>query len=62
VRTIEIDGKVYEWKETRRMRLEQIAVQRKPQLTLFELQDDRRPASQATASARYQEPTLFKID
>jgi hypothetical protein len=62
MRTIVIEGKRYEWKEMRRMRREQIAAQRKPQLTLFELKEDRRPVSQTTAGGRYTEPTLFKID
>jgi hypothetical protein len=60
MRTIIIEGKQYDWKEIRRLRREQIQAARKPQLTLFELKDDCRPASQTTAEGRYQEPTLFK--
>jgi hypothetical protein len=32
------------------------------QLTLFELKQDKRPASQTTVAGRYQQPTLFKVD
>lgn len=46
--------------DIRRMRREQIAAQRKPQLTLFELKEDSRPVSQRTAEGRYLEPLLFE--
>lgn len=62
MRTIVIDGKVYEWNDIRRLRREQIAAARKPQLTLFELREDARPASQRTADGRLTEPTLFPVD
>jgi hypothetical protein len=62
VKTIEIDGKKYDWKEIRRLRREQIQAARKPQPTLFEMHEDTRPASQQTAEGRLQSPTLFKVD
>jgi hypothetical protein len=60
MRTIIIDGKRYDWKEIRRLRREQIEAARKPQLTLFELKEDARPASQRGVEGRYTEPFLFK--
>jgi len=60
MRTIVIGDKVYDWKEIRRLRREQIQAARKPQLTLFDLREDARPASQTTAKGRYEQPTLFK--
>jgi hypothetical protein len=60
MRTIQIDGKVYDWKEIRRLRREQLQAARKPQLTLFELKEDSRPASQRTVEGRYNEPLLFQ--
>ena len=45
-----------------KLKREQREVQNKAQLTLFELKDDHRPATQTTAAGRYQEPTLFKVD
>lgn len=60
MRTIVIDGKQYDWKEIRRLRREQIQAVRKPQLTLFELKEDTRPASQRSVEGRYTEPLLFK--
>ena len=60
MRTIVIDGKQYDWKEIRRLRREQIQAARKPQLALFELKEDTRPASQRSVEGRYIEPLLFK--
>ena len=60
MRTIVIDGKHYDWKEIRRLRREQIEAERKPQLTLFELKEDARPASQRSVEGRHTEPLLFK--
>jgi hypothetical protein len=60
MRTIQIDGKVYDWKEIRRLRREQLQAARKPQLTLFELKEDSRPASQRTVEGRCNEPLLFQ--
>jgi hypothetical protein len=62
VRHIVIGGIHYEWKEIRRLRREQIQATRKQQLVLFEMKDDRRPASKKTADRRFSEPTLFKVD
>ena len=62
MRTIEIGGKRYEWREVLKLRREQQKAERQPQATLFELREDSRPASQNTASGRYAEPTLFKVD
>jgi hypothetical protein len=60
MRYIVIEGRRWEWKEIRRMRRDQIAAQRKPQLTLFELKEDRRPESQRSADGRFREPLLFE--
>jgi hypothetical protein len=60
MRTIVIDGKRYDWREIRRLRREQIKAAHMPQLTLFELKDDKRPASQRSVDGRYTEPLLFK--
>jgi hypothetical protein len=51
-----------EWRISLKLRREQRKATRQSQLTLFELKDDRRPASQQTADGRYAEPTLFKVD
>jgi hypothetical protein len=60
MRTIVIDGKSYDWKEIRKLRREQIQAAQKRQLTLFELKEDARPASQRSVEGRYTEPLLFK--
>jgi len=57
-----IDGKRYAWREILKLRREQRKAARQPQMTLFELKDDRRPASQRTGDGRFTEPTLFKVD
>jgi hypothetical protein len=63
MRYVWIDNKRYEWKEIMRLRRQQIEAERRAQqLTLFELRDDRRPASQQTARGRYDELTLFEVD
>ena len=57
---IEIDGKLYLWRDIIARRKEQLrtqAVAQQPQL--FELKHDPRPESERTASGRYREPTLF---
>jgi hypothetical protein len=59
---IVIDGKRYAWRDLLKLRREQRKAARQTQLTLFELKDDRRPATQRTADGRYAEPTLFKVD
>jgi hypothetical protein len=62
MRYIVIEGKRYVWKEILRLRREQIQATHKRQLELFEMKDDRRPASQKTADGRFSEPPLFKSD
>jgi hypothetical protein len=63
MRYVLIDNKRYEWKEILRLRRQQIVAERHMQQpTLFELRDDRRPASQQTAAGRYEEPTVFNVD
>jgi hypothetical protein len=60
---IEIGGTQYAWKEILRMCCEQSKADRRPQqLTLFELRDDSRPASQQSVRRRYEEPMLFDVD
>ena len=59
---IVIDGKRYLWKEILELRREQRKAARQPQLALFDLKEDCRPASQRTAEGRFAEPTLFRID
>ena len=57
-----IDGKRHAWKEILKLRREQRKAARQPQLTLFELKDDCRPASQRTAEGRFTEPMLFEVE
>src|ERR1700693_4522653 len=53
MRYVLIDNKRYEWKEILRLRRQQIEAERHAQQpTLFELRDDRRPASQHTVRGR----------
>jgi hypothetical protein len=58
---IVIDGKRHVWRDILKLRREQRKAARQSQLALFELKDDRRPASQRTAEGRYTEPMLFKV-
>lgn len=60
MKTIELDGKRYEWRELLKLRREQNKAQKQSQLTLFELKCDARPQSQQTASGRHTEPLLFE--
>jgi hypothetical protein len=62
LKSIVIDGKRYLWREILQLRREQRKAARKPQLTLFELKEDSRPASQRTAEGRFTEPMLFRVD
>jgi hypothetical protein len=58
--TIEIDGKLYPWRELLQLRREQKrALKREQQPVLFELKDDRRPVAERPAAGRYREPSLF---
>jgi hypothetical protein len=59
---IVIDGKRYPWKEILKQRREQRKAARQPQLALFELKDDSRPASQRAAEGRFTEPMLFEVN
>ena len=62
-RSIELDGKRYRWKDLLRIRRAQEKEDRQPkQLPLFTTHDDSRPVTQRTASDRYENPTLFKVD
>jgi hypothetical protein len=57
---IDIDGKRFVWRELLQRRRGQLAAAaRVEQPALFELKEDRRPASQRTAAGRYSEPSLF---
>jgi hypothetical protein len=60
LKTIDIEGKRYAWKELLRLRREQAKAARQHQQQLFELRDDSRPKSQTTAKGRLTEPTLFE--
>jgi hypothetical protein len=60
MRTIEIEGKRYAWRDVLKLRREQQKAERQPQPTLFELQCDSRPVTQKTAMERYLNPTLFE--
>jgi hypothetical protein len=57
---IEIEGKRYAWADILRMRREQRRALRQPQLTLFPLRDDSRPAAHRTASGRVRKPDAFR--
>jgi hypothetical protein len=62
--TIMIDGHAFNWQricDLRRAQLEAWRSEQVRQLTLFELKDDTRPASERTAAGRYQEPSLFGL-
>ena len=58
-RYVVIEGKPYLWRELLRIRREQRNAERTAQSALFELKEDVRPSSQATAQGRYAEPLLF---
>ena len=60
MRSVEIDGKRYAWRDILARYREQAKREREPQPTLFELREDARPASQRKAAGRYAEPTLFE--
>lgn len=57
---IVIDGLRYAWKDILRLRQEQRKAAVQQQLTLFELKEDSRPASQRTVEGRFTEPLLFE--
>jgi hypothetical protein len=57
-----VDGQAFSWQrlcELRRQQLEARKAAEARQLALFDLKDDRRPATERTAAGRYQEPSLF---
>jgi hypothetical protein len=57
-----IAGHAYRWQEIceqRRLQIEAWKAARHRQLTLFELKDDRRPATERTVAGRYTEPNFF---
>lgn len=59
-RFIEIDGRRYAWRhilDIRRRQIEEAAKARQ----LFDLKEDRRPASERSVAGRYQAPTLFTL-
>jgi hypothetical protein len=60
MRTIEINGVRMFWRDVLKLRREQQKAERQPHPTLFELRVDSRPATQRTASDRYENPTLFE--
>jgi len=60
--SIVIDGKRHLWRDILKLRREQRKAARQHQLTLFELKDDSRPATQRSADGRFTEPTLFRVD
>lgn len=57
-RHIDIDGRRYLWRDLVALRRAQ-APPRLEQPALFELHEDRRPACERSAAARYQTPSLF---
>ncbi len=59
---VTIDGKRHLWRDILKLHREQRKAARQHQLTLFELKDDSRPATQRTAEGRFTEPTLFRVD
>ena len=59
MKTINIDGKVYDWREIRRLRREQIqAARRAEQLELFEIYCGRAASYGAHGFCQYEEPSL----
>jgi hypothetical protein len=60
MRHVVLDGKAYRVADILRLSKEQQrARSRASQLTLFELKEDARPATQTTARGRFEEPSLF---
>lgn len=58
---IEIDGKLYAWREIVALRRAQLAAYvEAAQPALFELVDDHRPSTQTCPAGRYSEPLLFE--
>jgi hypothetical protein len=61
VKFIDIDGKRFAWCDLVQRRREQLVAAAKVEPVLFELREDRRPASQRSAAGRYREPSLFSL-
>jgi len=62
--TLVVDGHGFSWQrlcELRRQQLETWRSAQAQQPALFELKDDCRPASERTASGRYEEPTFLDL-
>jgi hypothetical protein len=60
--TIMIGGRAYSWRvlsALRKKQLEEWQAAQSEQQTLFALREDRRPATERTASQRWQEPSLM---
>ena len=59
---IDIDGRRFAWRDLLQRRREQlVAAAKVEQRALFELKEDRRPASQRSAAGRYREPSLLSL-
>lgn len=58
MKTIEINGVRYPWRDILKMRREQVKQERQPQPTLFPLMEDARPTSERTVAGRFIEPLL----
>ncbi len=58
----EFEGKRVLWRDLVKLRRAQLqAAAKAAQPALFELKEDCRPASERTASGRFQEPSLFSL-
>jgi hypothetical protein len=60
-RFVTINGQRVAWREIVRLRKEQREHAKAKQLTLFELRQDARPATERSAVDRYLEPSLFSL-
>ena len=60
-RFVTINGQRVAWSEIVRLRREQREQVKAKQLTLFELRQDARPATEQSAGQRYLEPSLFSL-
>ena len=60
-RFVTINGQRVAWAEIVRLRKEQREKVKAKQLTLFELRQDARPATERSAVQRYLEPSLFSL-
>jgi hypothetical protein len=60
-RFVTINGQRVAWIEIVRLRKEQRDQVKAKQLTLFELKQDARPATERSAAGRYLEPSLFSL-